>query len=245
MSQDDPPTTDEPTTEPAAEPVTEPVTELPRKRSRKPKAKRARHARASRLMPEKSDVWKEQFLTALSSVGVVRYACKMASVTSQTAYIHRNDDPEFRARWDDALEQAIQVLEEEARRRAVVGVRRPVFQSGKLVGTVTDYSDTLLIFLLKAQRPQKYRDNHKVEISTPAGESVKVEHGGTIGVDVNLPVLEQIDRWQQVFERAALRESGEETPVVSGADPASLPAGSQEGLDEDDGDPEPVDSRRG
>jgi hypothetical protein len=48
-------------------------------------------------------------------------------------------------------------LEDEAVRRAYEGVERPVFQGGKQVGVVREYSDTLLIFLLKALRPEKYR----------------------------------------------------------------------------------------
>jgi hypothetical protein len=38
-----------------------------------------------------------------------------------------------------------------------------VYQGGKQVGFVQDYSDTLLIFMLKGRRPQKFRDNTHVE----------------------------------------------------------------------------------
>ncbi len=41
-------------------------------------------------------------------------------------------------------------------RRAVDGVDEPVYQGGKKVGSITRYSDTLLIFLLKANR-DKFR----------------------------------------------------------------------------------------
>lgn len=159
----------------------------------------------------------------------------MAKVSTPTAYAHRSDDPEFKARWDDAVEQAIQVLEQEAHRRAAIGVRRPVFQSGKLVGTVTEYSDTLLIFLLKANRPHKYRDNHRVEISTPAGESVKVDHGGTVSVDHTLPFFDRLEQLTDVFVRAAEREGGNAPDT-----PRSI--GSAEASDVQDDDPgEPLD----
>jgi hypothetical protein len=49
-------------------------------------------------------------------------------------------------------------LEQEARRRAHDGVRKPVYQGGKRVGYIQEYSDTLLIFLLKGLRPEKYRE---------------------------------------------------------------------------------------
>ena len=35
---------------------------------------------------------------------------------------------------------------------------RPVFQGKQLVGHIRDYSDTHLIFMLKARRPEKYRE---------------------------------------------------------------------------------------
>jgi hypothetical protein len=41
----------------------------------------------------------------------------------------------------------------EAWRRAVKGCRKPVYQGGQLVGYVREFSDLLLIFLIKAARP--------------------------------------------------------------------------------------------
>ena len=55
------------------------------------------------------------------------------------------------------------VLEPEAIRRAVEGVEKPVYQGGELVGYVREYSDTLLIFLLKGGKPHKYRENIKID----------------------------------------------------------------------------------
>jgi len=49
-------------------------------------------------------------------------------------------------------------LEDEAVRRAREGVRRPVRYKGKIVGYETDYSDQLLVFLLKNWAPDKYRE---------------------------------------------------------------------------------------
>ena len=69
---------------------------------------------------------------------------------------------QFRRLWEEALEQAMDLLEGEARRRAT-GVKRDVWYAGEKVGSESVYSDTLLIFLLKAHRPAKFRDNVKVE----------------------------------------------------------------------------------
>lgn len=59
---------------------------------------------------------------------------------------------------------AVERMENEARRRAVEGTLRPVFHGGAQVGEVREYSDTLLIFLLKAHDP-KYRDKQQIEYS--------------------------------------------------------------------------------
>jgi hypothetical protein len=50
-----------------------------------------------------------------------------------------------------------------ARRRPVAGVEEPIFYRGKKCGAIQRYSDTLLIFLLKGEKPDKYRENMKIE----------------------------------------------------------------------------------
>ena len=54
-------------------------------------------------------------------------------------------------------------LENAARKRAEFGVERPVFQHGAEVGTVTDYSDNLLMFLLKGRRPEVFKERSEVD----------------------------------------------------------------------------------
>ena len=68
------------------------------------------------------------------------------------------ENADFAKLWDDALEVACDAMEEEARRRAMEGTKKPVFYLGKVCGHIKEYSDTLLIFQLKAHRPEKYRE---------------------------------------------------------------------------------------
>jgi hypothetical protein len=89
----------------------------------------------------------------------VSLACRAAGVGRATVYRLRDGDEKFAAAWDEAAEDGTVLLKLECRRRAVEGVDRPVFYKGQQVGTVKEYSDRLLIFLLKAARPEKYRDN--------------------------------------------------------------------------------------
>jgi hypothetical protein len=62
---------------------------------------------------------------------------------------------------------ATTLLEDEAKRRACNGVLKPVFQGGKKVGVVREYSDTLLIFLLKCWHPARYGDRYRQEAAQP------------------------------------------------------------------------------
>jgi hypothetical protein len=121
--------------------------------------------RETREAPTKREepTWWAPFLGALGGSAVVLLACRTAGVSRATAYRHRARSERFARRWDDAIEDAVDLLEAEARRRAVAGVEKPVYYRGQVVGNVREYSDTLLIFLLKALHPQKYRERFEVK----------------------------------------------------------------------------------
>jgi hypothetical protein len=100
-----------------------------------------------------------QFVESLLQTGGnVSRACLAVNIGRMTAYEWRNDDPEFAKAWDEAVEAGLDDLEQEARRRAFEGVLEPHFYQGVECGYVRKYSDTLLIFLLKGGRPEKYKD---------------------------------------------------------------------------------------
>ena len=122
--------------------------------------------------------WKPLFLDTLRGTGNVRLAASNADVARQVAYRARDSSATFRADWDEALEEARELLEAEARRRAAIGVDEPVFYKGQVVGHIRKYSDNLLMFLLKAHWPEKFRDNYAVEHSGPGGGPVKMESKG-------------------------------------------------------------------
>ena len=98
------------------------------------------------------------FFDALRDGRSISAACLEAGITRSSAYLWRESDPSFRAKWDACVEEGTDRLEDEALRRARDGTEKPVYQGGKLVGTVREHSDTLMIFLLKARRPQKFKD---------------------------------------------------------------------------------------
>lgn len=124
-------------------------------------------------------------MTILGQSGNVRLACESAGIERSTAYDLRNADPAFALDWQRAQEQAADVLEEEARRRAIEGWDEPVYGSlgGKSgsgqVGTVRKYSDTLLIFLMKGANPDKYRERQTVETSGEVTIKIVYDHDNT------------------------------------------------------------------
>jgi hypothetical protein len=109
----------------------------------------------------------QAFLRAYAETGNISAAAVLASVGRRTHYDWLQADPAYAAAFSEAADEAADALEGEARRRALQGVDQPVFGSmGNGLGTgevglIRKYSDTLLIFLLKGARPEKYAERHK------------------------------------------------------------------------------------
>jgi hypothetical protein len=112
----------------------------------------------------------DQFLQELERTGNVTLSAKVAGVSRRNIYKLRDADEEFREEWDEAIDARVEKLEAEADRRAVEGVETPVFYKGERCdgGDVREYSDTLLMFRLKALKPEKYR--HEAFAGQHAGQ---------------------------------------------------------------------------
>lgn len=104
------------------------------------------------------------FIAALYTGGLENSAAKQAGVTMTRVKKEYENNPGFKAQAEEAIELFNDVLENAAIRRAVEGVEKPVFYKGEVVGSVTEYSDTLLAKLLTGRRPEVY--GNKQEIST-------------------------------------------------------------------------------
>ena len=94
------------------------------------------------------------------------------------------------------------MLEAEARRRAAIGVDEPVFYKGEVVGHIRKYSDTLLMFLLKAHWPEKFRENVSIDqrVSGRDGGPVKTEHVFQPTQELWDEVLRDTDRVREATE---------------------------------------------
>jgi hypothetical protein len=102
------------------------------------------------LALEVSDAVMATALAKFRESGIVSEACATAQISRQTWYNWIERDAVFARAVMAANEDVIDELEKEAVERA------------------KDGSDTLLIFLLKAKRPEQYRETHKIEVVSPA-----------------------------------------------------------------------------
>lgn len=116
---------------------------------------------------------KALFLETFRRSGNIALSARAAQVDRSTYYRWCEHDDQFAAAAGAAVQEAADILEAEAWRRAVQGVKREkgVWHQGEQVGSeiATEYSDTLLIFLLKGVRPEKFRDRYDI---TSAGARV-------------------------------------------------------------------------
>lgn len=109
---------------------------------------------------------KKAFLESFSQHGNISAAARAAGIDRTTVYLWQEKDEEFVQQFRVAEIEATEHLEHAAYDRAVNGVKneKGVYFRDELIATETEikYSDTLLIFLLKARAPDKYRDNQHV-----------------------------------------------------------------------------------
>lgn len=113
---------------------------------------------ARRKSEKQKTAAQQTFLDALAEGATVADAARAAKTSKTTVYQWRAADPAFAKEWAIAYQIGGDTLEAEARRRAVEGVLEPVYQGGKVVGHIRRFSDTLLIFLLKARNPHRFCD---------------------------------------------------------------------------------------
>ena len=127
------------------------------------------------------------FLEALARTGIVTEACKAGRISRRQVYRLRQNDPAFAELWTEAQLIAADLLEAEAHRRAFDGVLKPVYQKGEQVGVIREYSDKLMELLLKARKPETFKERKEVE------HKGSVVHFNITGVARHAPNARPID----------------------------------------------------
>lgn len=132
---------------------------------------------------------KEAFLKSYKVTGNVTLSARDIKVHRSTIYKWLESDHNFKEKYENAQQEALDLIEQEAIRRATTGVEKIKFYKGKPImvpvlkddGTPVldknnnpvmrpytehEYSDTLMIFMLKSLRPEKYRERSSVDLTS-------------------------------------------------------------------------------
>ena len=103
--------------------------------------------------------FEEQFFAALSVAPNIQAACLASGMPPAYVYKQRMQNPDFKERFDEAWALGLQAMEDKAQEFAFKGIRKDVYYQGEKVGEQWEPSERLVEFYLKANKPDKYREN--------------------------------------------------------------------------------------
>ena len=118
----------------------------------------------------------ELFLQILEDTASPKQAAQVCGISRRLAFEYKQNDLEFRRRWEQAIEVAMDALLDEAYRRACIGVDEPVIYQGQLAMTkdaatgedrpltVRKHSDRLLEVMLKFRYGDQLADRLRVKV---------------------------------------------------------------------------------
>lgn len=127
---------------------------------------------AKKFTPEVQEV----FLQVLEDTASPKQAAQACGISRRLAFEYKQNDVEFRTRWEKAIDVAMDALLDEAYRRACLGVEEPVIYQGQLSTTrdpqtgderpltVRKHSDRLLEVLLKFRYGEQMADRLRVKV---------------------------------------------------------------------------------
>lgn len=158
--------------------------QAPKKAARPTRPKKKATTRRRPIEEARIKKAKAAWLATYRGGGTREEAAKKAGVSRRTFYRWLELDEEFRREVDDAKEESTERLEDEAFRRAMAG------------------SDTMLIFKLKARRPEIYRERYDVN-ATMGGKLDVTQHEV---VDLAGPAIRRMGTEKLEQARTLLRE---------------------------------------
>lgn len=166
----------------------------------------------------------DTFLEALRELPHVEAAARKAKIAKPTIYRWRATDAEFAAQWDAAIEQGLNVLHDEAIRRAYKGVREPVFYKGQKCGQIVRYSDTVLLRLLEAH-DSRFKKRQVNENVYPEGMPVQQHQHTAAVMDVSKMGEADAKTAMDMYRRLMLGEPAvSSAPLQTAAAAAAAPA---------------------
>ena len=118
-----------------------------------------------------STTHQKRFLAAFAASASIINAARWAKINRTCHYAWLREDPTYPERYEAARKEAARTLEDEAVRRAHKGIRKAIRYKGKIVAYDVEYSDSLMLELLRAHNPERFRPPQRME------------HGGIVGAD--------------------------------------------------------------
>lgn len=140
-----------------------------------------------------------KFFDTFSVCGNIKRSCEVSGLTRQSVYRLQREDKVFAERFNDAREDAADVLEHTAWKRAVNGVvvsTEPVMYYGQQVGEkiTKKYSDGLLTTLLQANRPEKFKQT-QVQVNIDWQNEVE-----KLGIDPQQYLAQMVEQVRKQLE---------------------------------------------
>ena len=120
----------------------------------------------------------ELFLQVLEDTASPKQAAQVCGISRRLAFEYKQNDLDFRRRWEQSIEVAMDALLDEAYRRACIGVEEPVIYQGQLAMTrdaatgedrpltVRRHSDRLLEVMLKFRFGDQLADRLRVKVDS-------------------------------------------------------------------------------
>ncbi len=152
--------------------------------------------------PERTPAAATTILAALAAGHTPTKAATAAGLTLAELRRWQADDVRFADRMADALDAGTDLLEDEVFRRAVIGVETPIVnrKTGEIEGYATKYSDMLLVRLLGARNPTRWREASR---GASPGDVATAPAG--MGLDLSGLTLEEQRTFRDLLARAEQR----------------------------------------
>lgn len=114
-------------------------------------------------MQSRTEAKRKVFLESYKMTGNISASATATNISRQIHYYWMRDE-NYATSFEEAHSELIERMDHIARMRAIEGTDVPVFYRGKRIGLVKQYSDDLLIFMLKAALMDKYRHHTRVQL---------------------------------------------------------------------------------
>lgn len=144
------------------------ATKQPKKPATKKSAKQPEAAAVTA-----TGIKKDALIAAYCEVGCMTDAAKAVGISRRNHSYWMKADEDYRQKFAEAKAEAMELLEDDAIRRARGRVTRPVRYEGHVVGHERIYSDALMMFLLRGGMPEKYGRAATTEVTGAGGGPVQ------------------------------------------------------------------------